>query len=508
MIKTITLENFKAFKKLDNLNIKPITILCGTNSCGKSSILQSILFLKQTLESKNSHQIASLNGRLARFGIIDNVIFEKRTNKNVVLKYSFEISYNTDLVMFEGKNKRSINWIIDKINRSIKREGIIKERDLNSLNLEYSISLGKVKESESVKYENLIVKQFIIKIYVKTKNNEKKLFTEASINYNSRNKKYTLKYEDNFVDIISRSVNRDTNNLKEPKYIEVDFSNLFPTFFNKNESDIIDDSKIRTRFAWMNDALRSIFSTYSYIGPLREEPARRYIYEDEVIEIGNEGENAAYIFSTENNKKIQPFYFYDYDDKKDFRKIRNATLKKGVIKWLELMDITNLNDERKNEIIYLTLNSNSSKKTNVNIADVGFGVSQIFPIIVEGLRMNVGNTLLLEQPEIHLHPKLQMQMADYFISLALSGKNVIVETHSDHIINRLIRRIVEDNSHNLKDLVEIYFIESSKEGSTVKPIEIDETRGIRNWPNGFFDQVAEEQKNTILAGIKKRKNNQ
>ena len=63
MLEHISLRNFKGFKDLENLKVRPITILCGTNSCGKSSILQSILLLKQTLESQDPNQILLLNGR-------------------------------------------------------------------------------------------------------------------------------------------------------------------------------------------------------------------------------------------------------------------------------------------------------------------------------------------------------------------------------------------------------------------------------------------------------------
>jgi predicted ATPase len=119
--------------------------------------------------------------------------------------------------------------------------------------------------------------------------------------------------------------------------------------------------------------------------------------------------------------------------------------------------------------------------------------------------MDKGNTLLLEQPEIHLHPNLQMQLSDYFISLALSGKNIIAETHSDHIINRLVRRIVEDEKYNLKDLIGIYFIKPSENGAIFEEIEISDNKGITNWPIDFFDQTANEQMKIMQAGIKKRK---
>jgi len=97
-------------------------------------------------------------------------------------------------------------------------------------------------------------------------------------------------------------------------------------------------------------------------------------------------------------------------------------------------------------------------------------------------------------------------MADYFISLALSQKNIIIETHSEHIINRLVRRIIEDPDDKLNDMIAIYFVQSSEDGAYVDTVNIDPYRGVTNWPKNFFDQTALEQEKIILAGIEKRRN--
>ena len=147
------------------------------------------------------------------------------------------------------------------------------------------------------------------------------------------------------------------------------------------------------------------------------------------------------------------------------------------------------------EIIRLNVKSNSGVK--VDISDVGFGVSQILPILVEGLRMNEGQTLLLEQPEIHLHPKLQMQLTDFFIAMAKNNKNTIIETHSEHIIKRLVRRCLEDDE--IRKMINIYFID---ENSNIELIKINKKIGIENWPKNFFDQAANEQKEILKLTCK------
>ena len=124
-----------------------------------------------------------------------------------------------------------------------------------------------------------------------------------------------------------------------------------------------------------------------------------------------------------------------------------------------------------------------------NIVDVGFGISQVLPILVEGLTMHQGSMLILEQPEIHLHPKMQMDIADFLIMLAQQGKHLIIETHSDHIINRIVRRAVENCS--LRDMIGIYFVEKDNNGdSQLTKVLIDEDLGIDEAPKVFFDQYA------------------
>lgn len=94
MITQISLENFKVFKQLKGMEIKPVTILCGTNSCGKSSILQSILLIRQTLESQISKQALLLNGGLVHLGIFENIIFEKKLDREVSFEFSFKTTKN------------------------------------------------------------------------------------------------------------------------------------------------------------------------------------------------------------------------------------------------------------------------------------------------------------------------------------------------------------------------------------------------------------------------------
>jgi predicted ATPase len=287
--------------------------------------------------------------------------------------------------------------------------------------------------------------------------------------------------------------------------LQIKFESLFP-IIEYNESGDYEKIpfQVRNFLRAFDEFISSFNEDVSYVGPLREEPSRRYIYENEVLEIGSKGENAAYIYHTERETVLKGHYFYDEGTSR-FSQTKDISLNEALELWLNQMNIKGFTPDRQSEIIRLNMDANSSAGTKVNIADVGFGVSQIFPILLEGLRLRQSGTLLLEQPEIHLHPALQMQMADYFLSLALSSKHVIVETHSEHIINRLVRRIVEDESNEISKLVAIYFVSNGPEGATYEEVKLDPLKGISNWPSGFFDQTATEQEKIMMAGIAKRK---
>jgi len=119
--------------------------------------------------------------------------------------------------------------------------------------------------------------------------------------------------------------------------------------------------------------------------------------------------------------------------------------------------------------------------------NVGFGLTQILPIIVASLSAGVGDLLLIENPEVHLHPAGQALMGQFLATVASAGVQVVIETHSDHILNG-IRRVVRSNEITPEQVALHFFRPRRENESQVVTPQLDRTGNIDIWPDGFFDQ--------------------
>ncbi len=499
MLKSIHIKNFKAFADSKPIPIKPITLFCGTNSCGKSSLLQAMLLWKQSIESRNSDQSILMNGRFIHLGTFVNIIH----GHDIQSPIGFEFNYEFNRKDFYRAQRSRHNFPLQFILRDfVPLDNVANKYDL-TFNFTYAVELGITAIPDATAFTRKVAPKSI-KFHASALTRDGERIDGASINISQIND--SSKFKIIWDNIRSRHRKDGSPKKGQAEIKGLSFINFVPTDIilpaaDDDEPQFHDASILFYRWA---ELLRTIFGSFSYLGPLREEPSRRYIYEDEIVEIGTKGENAAYIYMTEGEKTLKNHYFYD-PESDSFEKEKNITLRESVNRWFSIMGIHNFGASRESEIIRLLLNSSKGNKTQVNIADVGFGVSQIFPIILEGLRINPGQTLLLEQPEIHLHPRMQMQLADYIISLALAEKNVILETHSDHIVNRLIRRMAEDKSGKLAEMIGVYFVSQDDDGSKIEEVSLSPKEGIVNWPEEFFDQAAHEQQLIMRALIENRK---
>jgi predicted ATPase len=243
-----------------------------------------------------------------------------------------------------------------------------------------------------------------------------------------------------------------------------------------------------------------------YLGPLRDEP--RVIYQtpphSEQWSVGLKGEYTAAVLDEYTNFAVN-FPLPPGDHFAGEFVAKTGRLGEAVTLWLRRMGLVDsLDTEETPKVGYrLTVNSPGSTVA-LDLTSVGVGVSQVLPTLVQALLAPVGSVLIFEQPELHLHPKVQSVLGDFFLGMAQLGKQCIVETHSEHLINRLRRRIVEAQGRKVLSSIRIYFAEKEGAATRFRSVEPNEYGAILDWPEGFFDQAEFEASILLREQLQKR----
>ena len=147
----------------------------------------------------------------------------------------------------------------------------------------------------------------------------------------------------------------------------------------------------------------------------------------------------------------------------------------------------------------------SPKAPDVLITDVGFGVSQSLPVVALCYYVPEGSTILLEQPEIHLHPSVQAGLADVLIdAVKTRGVQIVLESHSEHLLLRLQRRIAEQQGLSEKN-VALYFCDSRAGESRIRRLQMDMYGDIVNWPDEFFGDAFGEVAAKAKAALDRKR---
>lgn len=472
MLKSISLENYKCFDKLEDLEIAPLTILCGVNSSGKSSILKSLLMLKQSFESNYDKNSLLFNGDYTTNGSYADVVTDHKFTNNVTLSNKFVIENSNFLPTFEKNTLKDLSNFL-----------LIDNPDLiDKVYITFKIIL-KRKSSKKYIHDNIIF-SYLVEYDILTKENKQyKNHINISLGENS-------KY---IIDILSDNLN-----------IEKEYTNCSCFFQGLTVSNIVTDSNSNSL---KPDELSIIYSLskiighqykgIKYIAPLRKEPTRIYTILQDENDIGLYGEFTPQVIYTHKNDNIS---FVLPPQNNIFQTGRKkCSFIEHINRWCSYLGIEDINipsDDFNSNII-------NFKIGHFNYDDVGFGISQILPILTTCFLMKWHETLILQQPEIHLHPKMQMNFADFLLCSAYTGKNIIIETHSDHIINRVLRRVLERPL--LKDKVKIYFIDKNSQNN-VQEMKIDLVNGFINAPEDFFSQYGSESSAIFNASINNMSN--
>lgn len=559
MIQKISFQNYKAFER-GEIKIKPITILLGANSVGKSSIINLLLMLQQTANSTNYKSALRLHGENVSMGECENIFRNKNTENNIIISFEFKDSNLKDLL-----SKQLLDDLINILFQPISflshfYDEILKNNseDINLkrfLNRRMEIS-NKVYDSkktfldlystiEAINTKLNDDKSDVVKYYLKSNEialSNKKLI-EALYEFLTKLREvikedvFNLSFELQFV---KSNKKEDVLKIREMSLIYKDLSVVTVDFtLNKNNSSYGDinivsdfineqdlfDNKIKKEFLSLINFDSTIFSWPPsinrnrdlFFGNFNDQKLSLTTYIISII-INRAVSFVRSQFTRELINHVSPlrahpkrYYFLDKSnintvlDTLDGNSLtevlkENDTVRNLVNDWLGRfglkVDVSTLQDV----IHKLKIHQNT---LDLDITDVGFGISQILPVIVQGFLSFKGSLTMVEQPEIHLHPKMQADLADLFIDVIKSINNekkfLLIETHSEYLLRRLRRRIAEGLISS--DDIAIYFVSPPKNVDASSEILEKEVadNGSFEWPEDFY---ADELKKDTTEFIK------
>lgn len=436
--------------------------MSGTNSSGKSSFIQLLLLLKQTLEDDSAQRTLFLGGKIYPIRNYLDILKDKNEDNKLRVEFVFNKS---ELVNYKDFPELSLYDVFDY-----------------DLHIEIEFNLNG---------QQIIVSSFNVEIRSEAK--------PAIIKFENRADSYNIETN---VAIFSDKLYGNEYTIKK-----INYSSFIPTDYEIENQDGTIVKEV-PKLDGIKKILKDFFTNLNYIGPLRYGPQDIYSAIGNSDSIGTNGENVAETFCELSEKQTVFYKIEETEDNISFKRTED-TLLNAVKYWLcerfKLCADIYSKKEADSYIIYVV----SLSGIISTIKHVGFGISQVLPIIVEGLRITENETFVLEQPELHLHPKVQSHLTDFLISLVEHGKKVIIETHSDHLITRLRRRIAEDLSNQLDDKVLLTFVEVGANDVLFRNIPIDDFGVIElPYPEGFIEKTDTELKAILKAQMNKRLNQQ
>jgi len=578
MLTEISIENFKAFGKKQIISLKPITLLYGPNSSGKSSLIQALLLFKQTLESMNKDIVLQPRGNYVDLGGYADFIHGHDTKQ----AFSFGVGFGNYSVYIEDGatevcSKRSLEYSFTKgekrkiaikslnISDSLFSTPVASYKEISglpdmrkqnspkgksrtalvreSMNLQSESyrsfndypsfqcalddeeSVQRLKEAvqrvkKTIRDLKRVIREFESFHPMPKKEQGLNLSPEMqfrALNFlkgggyglNQAERQSELHQQETAL-VVLQKVYKAMKNKSFDQFSRINnvafdslvsLTNCFPDSLMTGREDLFTNVKDSVLLGsldhgnshmlpttWILDAselFRLHLNDLLYIGPLRAMPERLYPFSGNLpSDVGIDGRYAPDIL------------------------IARPDIVAMINQWFKKFDLNYTFDVRHvirdyHEIVLIDGRSGSK----ASIKDVGFGISQIIPIIVQGL-MSEDRILCIEQPEIHLHPRLQAELGDFFIpiteetgSYANTLNQVIVETHSEHLILRLLRRIRETTNGELEDEalalrpehVAVIYAKPTEHGTELMELRISEDGDfIDKWPDGFFTERERE----------------
>jgi len=613
MINSWGVTNFKTAQSVTPLQLAPITVFAGANNSGKSTLIQSILMIAQTIQSRFSASPIVLNGHIIRLGKFSDILSRGADANPISITFTLIPTVNIETRRHysdpEKEALKSVNCELSfsasgpapdeenlqlhprlescRLTATIKAEGDEESR-------QETVSFKRASRSIEERLYELQIDKATIAPWLKSALGYELVNPMKSPKSRLRRGQTTGKVPAvllsdflphaylNVFDEVDREARRVLRRFLEPQNtptarseesaslapqaqgmlvsilkeyagsMKAEENDRFQSAINQLETgfsfsgfrrcimaldfkrrrtfaDAVAEQEVKIVAAIMAqrsptfsaepldlsgeidasvDYIREYFGRrLKYLGPLRDEPKAAYPLSRtaDIGDIGFAGENTAAVLNSYRNAKVRYIPASAFELPGALLEPIEGTLTAAIQDWMTFMGVA----QRANTKELGTLGHELKVSTDGgscldDLTHVGVGVSQVLPILVLSLLAGEGSTLVFEQPELHLHPRVQTRLADFFISMASLGKQCILETHSEYLINRLrYRAAIEQNGFVSGNTV-IYFVERMKGQSIYRPIKINEFGVINEWPTGFFDEAESQSLEILQAAMKKR----
>jgi energy-coupling factor transporter ATP-binding protein EcfA2 len=423
MFKSMRLKNFKAFKDTGDVPLAPLTIVIGPNNSGKSTLLQSISVLAQTVW-RHDNLALDMNGDLVQLNGYYDIVFGGRN----------------------GGGEFGISLTLDREDGGFQLPKELRHSVATRLDVSFALSQTSkeivVVNSEYWKDQKRVV--WIDQEKVITSN-----ISSTPFKIKGDLQKFLIQSFDPANLLQAQGVSKDT--------------------LEGQALSILNHLLMMSAFAW-----RANLADILHIRERQKIPW--------LVPVGGSGSGRHVSFNLINRL-----------GNKDEISASGDTILNEVNKWISdrFQILKKLHIESLDESGTVRMLLGFDGLNEINVAAMGEGISQIIPIIADSVRGPELKCLMIEQPEIHLHPKLQADLGDMFIEyMQTMERQFIIETHSEHLLLRIRRRIAEGK---LKpEQVAILFVEKSGAESKVRKVELNTEGRFTDWPEGFFDQAYED----------------
>lgn len=443
----IRLQRFKGFKDSGWIELKPITLLFGYNSSGKSTILKALLMLKQSLENPAKEvPFVFSSDRGVDIGSYEDVVYMHKIDNNNPIIISMRVDVPASIRIMNNYKNLFTNMLMNE-DLSIVDYVTGKNEPLSQIEFLIKISYHKTKKA-------MVITDFLLK---DEKGNS---ILEMKRGISEDAKLY-------FISDYSKE------NIGE---LQLGWNTFLPLVNNEYSLFGIILNQVK-------EEITKTLQSLSNIGPLRIEPNRVEFFT---------GENPSTV-GTRGQDAMKLLYLGELDKKK-------KGIEGKINEWLK-----HYNYRFKWEFLKTNFGQfvliDTRTNLEVSIKDVGFGISQVLPVVIQVYFADRGDTLLLEQPEIHLHSQAQAELADLFLDAIdfyrskdngnKQKKRLIIETHSENLLLRLRRRIAEnylDKKAKIKadpNDIAIYFIENKNSTSIAHHLKINEKGEFVDLPDEF-----------------------